>query len=55
MPEIFGDTAGWANFFVRTEPFHAQAVQLMQQWHKSQSGTYKNSPGMIFHSRAETV
>lgn len=36
MPEIFADTAGWANFFVRSEPFHRQAVQLMQQWHNSQ-------------------
>lgn len=37
MPEVFADTAGWANFFVRTEPFHVQAVQLMQQWHTSQT------------------
>jgi predicted nucleic acid-binding protein len=36
MPEVFADTAGWANFFVRTEPFHVQAAQLMQQWHNSQ-------------------
>ncbi len=33
MPEIFADTAGWANFFVRTEPFHSEAKQLMQQWY----------------------
>lgn len=36
MPEIFADTAGWANFFVRTEPFHTQAVHLMQEWHQTQ-------------------
>ncbi len=33
MSEVFADTSGWANFFVRTEPFHAQAKNLMQQWH----------------------
>jgi predicted nucleic acid-binding protein len=32
MNEIFADTAGWANFFVRTEPFHAHAKNLMNQW-----------------------
>ena len=32
MAEIFADTSGWANFFVRTEPFHDQARQWMQQW-----------------------
>ena len=37
MPEVFADTAGWANFFVRTESFHSQAVQLMQKWHNSQT------------------
>lgn len=31
--EVFADTAGWANFFVRTEPFHTQATELMQQWY----------------------
>lgn len=31
--EVFADTAGWANFFVRTEPFHPQAKALMQNWH----------------------
>ena len=34
MAEIFADTAGWANFFIRTEPHHAQAVELMNRWHK---------------------
>jgi hypothetical protein len=33
MPEVFADTAGWANFFVRTEPFHVQAAQLIQHRH----------------------
>jgi predicted nucleic acid-binding protein len=32
MSEIFADTSGWANYFVRSEPFHSQARQLMQQW-----------------------
>lgn len=36
MREVFADTAGWANFFIRTEPFHMQAVQLMQQWRGEQ-------------------
>jgi|APCry1669188970_1035186.scaffolds.fasta_scaffold00145_7 predicted nucleic acid-binding protein len=34
MSEIFADTSGWANYFVRTEPFHQAAKQLMQQCHK---------------------
>lgn len=33
MNEVFADTSGWANFFIQTEPFHAQAKNLMQQWH----------------------
>ncbi|VEN74730.1 VapC toxin family PIN domain ribonuclease [Candidatus Desulfarcum epimagneticum] len=33
MNEIFVDTSGWANYFVRTEPFHLEAKQLMRQWH----------------------
>ena len=37
MPEVFADTAGWANFFVRTEPYHNQAVALVRQW-RSQGG-----------------
>lgn len=37
MSEIFADTAGWANFFVRTESFHANAKDLMHQW--STNGT----------------
>jgi len=37
MSEIFAVTSGWANYFVRTEPFHQAAKQLMQQWHKDQT------------------
>ena len=32
MREVFGDTSGWASFFVRTERHHAKAVALMIQW-----------------------
>lgn len=32
MREVFEDTSGWANFFVRTESHHAKAVALMVQW-----------------------
>ena len=31
MAEVFADTSGWANFFVRSEPFHDQANGLMRQ------------------------
>ena len=31
------DTSGWANYFVRTEPFHQDAKGLMQQWYKDQT------------------
>ncbi|MCF8089564.1 MAG: type II toxin-antitoxin system VapC family toxin [Desulfotignum sp.] len=34
MNEVFADTSGWANYFVRTEPFHQDAKELMQQWYK---------------------
>ncbi len=33
MNEVFADTSGWANYFVRTEPFHAKALSLMRDWH----------------------
>ena len=32
MNEVFVDTSGWASFFIRTEPHHAKAVELMTQW-----------------------
>ncbi|MCK5719231.1 MAG: type II toxin-antitoxin system VapC family toxin [Thiomargarita sp.] len=31
MNEIFADTSGWAEFFVKTEPFHVKAKYLMQE------------------------
>ncbi len=37
MNEIFADTSGWANYFVRTEPFHQTAKQLMQQWYRDRT------------------
>ncbi len=33
MNEVFADTPGWANYFVRTEPFHQYAKGLLQQWY----------------------
>jgi len=33
MNKIFADTAGWANYFVRTEPFHEKANALMKEWY----------------------
>jgi hypothetical protein len=33
MTEVFADTSGWANYFVRSEPFYPLAVRMMQQWH----------------------
>jgi predicted nucleic acid-binding protein len=35
MKTIFADTSGWANFFLRTEPFHIKAKKLMTQWHSN--------------------
>jgi predicted nucleic acid-binding protein len=32
MPEIFADTSGWAAVFGRTDPFHALARFLIEQW-----------------------
>ena len=31
MGDIFADTSGWANYFVRTESFHQKAKQFMQR------------------------
>jgi predicted nucleic acid-binding protein len=28
MPEVFIDTAGWASLFVKTEPYHFQALRI---------------------------
>lgn len=33
MNEVFADTSGWGNYFVRTELFHADAKNLMRQWY----------------------
>lgn len=33
MSEVFADTSGWGNYFVRTEPFHTTAKNLMREWH----------------------
>lgn len=30
--KVFADTSGWASFFVDTEPYHAKALRLMEQW-----------------------
>ena len=32
---MFADTAGWGNYFVRTEPFHQRAKELVKHWHGS--------------------
>jgi predicted nucleic acid-binding protein len=32
LAEAFADTSGWAAFFVRTEPAHADAVALLGRW-----------------------
>lgn len=32
MAEKFADTAGWANAFIRTEPFHQRAADFLRQW-----------------------
>ena len=29
--EVFADTAGWANYFIRSEPFHSAARSLLIQ------------------------
>ena len=32
MNEVFADTSGWANAFVKTERYHTEASTLMTQW-----------------------
>lgn len=32
MNEVLVDTSGQASFFIRTEPYHAKAVELMTQF-----------------------
>lgn len=33
MNEVFADTSGWANYFVRSEPFHDEAKRLVREWY----------------------
>lgn len=35
MNEVFADTSGWANAFVKTERHHKEASALMKQWQQS--------------------
>jgi predicted nucleic acid-binding protein len=32
MNEVFVDTSGWANAFVKTEPYYTEASTLVKQW-----------------------
>jgi predicted nucleic acid-binding protein len=34
VAEVFVDTAGWANIFVRTEPKHEKASHLFHEWRR---------------------
>ncbi len=35
MNKVFADTSGWANAFLKTEPYHAEAATLVNQWKQS--------------------
>lgn len=35
--EIFADTSGWVNFFIKTEPFYEPSKRLMQEWYLNQT------------------
>ena len=35
MNEVFADTSGWANAFVKTEPYHTEASTLVKQWQQN--------------------
>ena len=35
MNEVFADTSGWANAFVKTEPYNTKASTLVKQWEQS--------------------
>ena len=35
MNEVFADTSGWANAFVKTEPYHLEASTLVKQWQQN--------------------
>ena len=32
MNEVFADTSGWASLFIKADPSHAQACELMTLW-----------------------
>ena len=32
LAEVFADTSGWGSYFVRTETFHTEAVDLIKRW-----------------------
>lgn len=32
MTEVFADTSGWASLFIKTDPCHAKALELMRLW-----------------------
>lgn len=32
MNEVFADTSGWAGIFIKTDPSHAKAFELMTLW-----------------------
>ena len=38
MNEVFADTSGWANAFVKTEPYHTEASTLVKQWQQNNRG-----------------
>jgi len=38
MNEVFADTSGWANAFVRTEPYHSLAAAFLRQWQADGTG-----------------
>lgn len=35
MNEVFVDTSGWANAFVKTEPYYTEASTLVKQWEQN--------------------
>ena len=32
MNKVFADTSGWASFFIKTDPYHEKAFELMMLW-----------------------
>ncbi len=35
MTEVFVDTSGWANYFLRRQPYHRQAIDFLNHWQRS--------------------